>query len=72
MIWNKEMLATKENTERFSDTTKNVGLEVLANENKCIFLCRQKDSVRNSKAKRANWSFKLEAGLKYLGTTLTN
>jgi len=48
------MLATKENTERFSDTTKNVGLEVLANENKCIFLCRQKDSVRNSKAKRAN------------------
>jgi len=38
----------KENTERFSDTGKNAGLEVLGNESKCIFLCRQKDPVRNS------------------------
>lgn len=72
MIWNKEILATKEITERFSDTRKSGGLEVLDNASKCIFLCRKKDSVRNSKAKKANWSFKFEADLKYLGTTLTN
>jgi hypothetical protein len=44
----------KENTERFSYTRKSAGLEVLSNESKCIFSCRQKDPVRNSKAKRAN------------------
>jgi hypothetical protein len=48
------MLAIKEITERFSDTRKSAGLEVLGNESKCIFLCRQKDPVRNSKAKKAN------------------
>lgn len=47
-------------------------LEVFGNEITCIFMCRQKDPVRNSKAKRANGSFDLEADLKYLGTTLTN
>ena len=72
MIWNKELLVMKENTERFSDTRKTAGLEVLGNEGKRIFLWRQKDSVRNSNAQGANWSFKLEADLKYLGRTLTN
>jgi hypothetical protein len=71
MIWNKEMLAMKDN-ERFSDTRKGAGLEMLGYESKYIFLCRQKDPVRNSKAKRANWSFQLYVDLKYLGTTLTN
>jgi hypothetical protein len=33
-IWNKEMHIMKENTERFSDTRKSAGLEVLGNESK--------------------------------------
>jgi hypothetical protein len=56
----------------FSDTRKSPGVEVLGNESKCILLCRQEDPVRNSKTKRPKGSFKLEADLKYLGTTLTN
>jgi hypothetical protein len=60
----------KKNTEILTDASKEVGLEVNAEKNKCMLLPHHQNAGQNHDVKIANGSFENEAQFKYLGTTV--
>jgi hypothetical protein len=62
----------KENAEALVVASKEIGLEVNADETKCIVISRDQDAGRSQNVKNDNSSVQRMEQLKYMGTTLTN
>jgi hypothetical protein len=62
----------KKNTETLTDASKEVGLEVNAENTKYVLLSRHQNAGQNHGIKIANRCFENVAVFKYLGTTITN
>jgi hypothetical protein len=62
----------KENTEALVATTREIVLEVSADETKYMFMSRDQNAGRNQSVKIDNSTFERVEEFKYLGTTLTN
>jgi hypothetical protein len=62
----------KENTETLLDTSRDIGLEINAEETKYMIMSRHPNSGQNQNIRTANESFEKVTKCKYLGTTLTN
>jgi hypothetical protein len=62
----------KENTETLLEASRNVGLEINAEETKYMIMSRHPNSGQNQNIRIANESYENVAKFKYLGTTLTN
>jgi hypothetical protein len=62
----------KKNTETLIDTSKEVGLEINAEETKYILLSRHQNAGQNHEMKIVNRCFKNVVQFKYLGTTVRN
>jgi hypothetical protein len=62
----------KENPETLIDASKEVGLEVNAEQIKYMLLSRHQNAGQNHDIKINNRSFENVAQFKYLGTTVTN
>jgi len=62
----------KENAEALVVASKEIGLEVNADETKYIVISRDQDAGRSQNVKNDNSSVQRMEQLKYMGTTLTN
>jgi hypothetical protein len=60
------------NTQTLIDTSKEAGLEVNADQSKCLLLSRHQNAGQNDQINSTNRSFENVVQLKYLGTTVTN
>jgi hypothetical protein len=64
--------AIKENSEILSEASRDIGLEINAEETKYMIMSRHPNSGQNQNIRLSNKSFENMATFKYLGTTLTN
>jgi hypothetical protein len=62
----------KENTESLLEASRDVGLEINAENTKYMIMSRHPNSGQNQNIRTANESFENVAKFKYLRTTLTN
>jgi hypothetical protein len=62
----------KENSETFLEASRDIGLEINAENTKYMIMSRYQNSGRNQNVRIANESFENAAKFKYLGTKLTN
>jgi hypothetical protein len=62
----------KENTETLLEASRDVCLEMNAEQTKCMIMSRHPNSGQNQNIRIANESFEKVTKFKYLGTTLTN
>jgi hypothetical protein len=62
----------QKNTETLIDLSKEVGLEIIVEETKCMLLARHQNACENLDIKIGNRSFKDVSQFKYLATTVTN
>jgi hypothetical protein len=62
----------KEDTETFSEASRDVGLEINAEKTKYMIMSHHQNSGQNQNTRIANELFENMAQFKYLGTTLTN
>ena len=62
----------KENVEALVAATREIGLEVSADETKYVVISRDQNAERIQSVKIDNSTFERVEGFKYLGTTLTN
>jgi sorting nexin-29 len=62
----------KENAEALVAATKEIGLEVNADNTKYMVMCRDRNAGRDDSVKIDNSSIERVEEFKYLGTTLTN
>jgi len=62
----------EENTETFFVATRNLGLEINAENTKYMIMSRHQNSGYNQNIRVGNESFEDDAKLNYLGTTLRN
>jgi hypothetical protein len=62
----------KENTESLLEASRDVGLEINADESKYMIMSCHLNSGQNQNIRMANESFESVATFKYLGMTLTN
>jgi hypothetical protein len=60
----------KENTETLLEASRDAGLEINAEKEKCVIMSRHLISGQNQNIRIANESFENMAKFKYLGTTL--
>jgi hypothetical protein len=62
----------EENIEALLEASRDIGLEINAEETRYMFMSRHPNSGQNQNIRTANESFEKVAKFKYLGTTLTN
>jgi hypothetical protein len=62
----------KENKESLLEAGRDVGLEINAENTKCMIMSHNPNSEQNQNIRTANESFESVVTFKYLGTTLTN
>jgi hypothetical protein len=62
----------KENSETLLEASRDIGLEINAENTKYMIMSRHPNSGQNQNIRTANGSFENVAKFKYLGTTLTN
>jgi hypothetical protein len=62
----------KENTETLLEASRDIGLEINAENTKYMIVSRHPNSRQKQNIRIANESFEKVAKFKYLGTTLTN
>jgi sorting nexin-29 len=62
----------KEDTETLLEVSRDIGLEINAEETKYMIMSRHPNSGQNQSIRIANESFENVTKFKYLGTTLTN
>jgi hypothetical protein len=67
-----EESSINKNTQTLIDASKEVGLEVNAEETKYLLVSRDQKSGQNREIKIGNRSFENVSQFKYLGTTVTN
>jgi hypothetical protein len=62
----------KENSETLLEASRDIGLEINAENTKYMIMCRHPNSGQNQNIRITNESFEKVAKFKYLGTTLIN
>jgi hypothetical protein len=62
----------KKKAETLINASKEAGLEINTENNKCVFLSHHQNAGQNHDIKTFNSSYESVAQFKYLGTTVTN
>jgi hypothetical protein len=71
-LWGDSVNTIKENSETLLEASRDIGLEINAENTKYMIMSRHPNSEQNQNIRMANESFENVAKFKYLGTTLTN